>query len=111
FAVTNTDSALGAVVSDAVRAGLSDSRVITLVSPAAIAATLRLMQRPPTSHLGLTLPREIAQRQGIKAVIDGKVTGVAGGYILTLQLLQADSGRQLASFRERGDGPRGLSRS
>jgi tetratricopeptide (TPR) repeat protein len=108
FAVTNTDSALGAVVSDAVRAALSDSRVITLVSPAAIAATLRQMQRPPTSRVDLTLAREIAQRQGIKAVIDGKVTGVAGGYILTLQLLHADSGRQLASFRETGDGPRGL---
>src|SRR5262245_46209732 len=108
FAVTNTDSALGAVVSDAVRAGLSDSRVITLVSPAAIAATLRQMQRAPASRVDLMLAREIAQRQGIKAVIDGKVTGVAGGYILTLQLLQADSGRQLASFRETGDGPRGL---
>src|SRR5439155_26558510 len=50
FTTTNTDSALGAVVSDAVRAGLSQSSVIWLVSPAAIAADLRRMQQPVTTR-------------------------------------------------------------
>src|SRR5439155_1284108 len=69
---------------------------------------LRQMQRPATSRVDLGLAREIAQRQGIKAVVDGTVTGVGGSYILTLRLLAADSGVDLASFRETGDGPRGL---
>ena len=108
FAVTNTDSALGAVVSDAVRAALSQSSVISLVSPAAIASTLRLMQREPTSKLDLSLARDVAQRQGVRAIADGSVTGVRGGYIVTLRFVSADSGVELASFRESGDGPRGL---
>ena len=108
FAVTNTDSALGAVVSDAVRAGLGQSSVISLVAPTTVASTLRLMQRPPTTRLDVGLAREVAQRQGVKAVVDGTVTGVSGGYIVTLRLVSADSGLELASFRETGDGPRGL---
>jgi len=108
FAVTNTDSALGAVVSDAVRAGLAQSSVISLVSPASVASVLPLMQRPRTARLDLALARDVAQRQGVKAVVDGNVTGVNGGYIVTLRLVTADSGTELASFRETGDGPRGL---
>jgi hypothetical protein len=36
FAVSNTDSSLGRVVGDAIRAGLADSRVFNLVTPAEI---------------------------------------------------------------------------
>ena len=108
FTVTNTDSSLGMVMSDAVRAALSQSSVISLVPPAAVASTLRLMQREPTSKLDLSLAREVAQRQGVRAIADGNVAGVPGGYILSLRLVTADSGVELASFRESGDGPRGL---
>jgi len=106
--VTNTDSTLGPVVSDAVRAGLLESSIISLVSPASVASALRRMERAPTSRLDLALARELAQREGIKAVVDGNLTGVGGGYILTLRLVTADSAAELASFRETGDGPRGL---
>jgi tRNA A-37 threonylcarbamoyl transferase component Bud32/tetratricopeptide (TPR) repeat protein len=108
FATTNTDSALGAVVSDAVRAGLGQSSVISLVRPADVSSTLKLMRRAPTSRLDLPLAREVAQRNGVQAIVDGTVTGVVGGYIITLRLVTADSGVELASFRESGDGPRGL---
>jgi len=108
FKVANADSSLGPVVSDAVRAGLSQSSVISLVPPTTLAAALRRMERPATSRLTLPLARELAQREGIKAVVDGEVTGVAGGYIVSVRLLSADSSIELASFRETGDGPRGL---
>jgi eukaryotic-like serine/threonine-protein kinase len=109
FAVTNTpDSALGGVVSEAVREGLSQSSAISLVSPARVADELQRMQRPRTTGVDSVLAREIAQRQGVKAVVDGSVTAVRDGYILTLRLVTADSGIELTSFREAGDGPRGL---
>jgi tetratricopeptide (TPR) repeat protein len=52
--------------------------------------------------------RAIAQREGFKAIVDGDVTGVPGGYIVSIRLVRADSGVEMASFRETGDGPRGL---
>ncbi|HEX6814615.1 MAG TPA: protein kinase family protein [Gemmatimonadaceae bacterium] len=108
FATANTDSSLGPVVSDAVRAGLGQSKIISLMAPALIASTLKLMGRPATTRVDLPVAREVAQREGVQAIVDGGVTGVPGGYILTLRLVTADSGVELAPFRETADGPRGL---
>jgi len=108
FRTTNVDSTLGRVVSDAVRAGLAGSSAFTLVPPAEIASALQFMKRPPGTRIDSAVAREIAQRNGIKAIVDGDVTGVPGGYIVSIRLVRADSGNELASFRETGDGPRGL---
>ena len=108
FRTTNTDSALGRVISDAVRAGLNGSSAITLVAPSTVAAALARMQRPPGTRVDSLVGRELAIREGVKAMVDGEVTGVAGGYIVMIRLVRVDSGVELASFRETGDGPRGL---
>ncbi|HYC52106.1 MAG TPA: protein kinase [Gemmatimonadaceae bacterium] len=108
FRTTNTDSTLGRVVSDAVRSGLSSSRAFTLVSPGAVVGALRRMQRVPTTRVDSGMARQIALRDGIKAIVDGEVTGVGDGYIVSLRLVRADLGTEIASFRESGEGPRGL---
>ena len=108
FRTTNTDSTLGRVVSDAVRAGLNGSSAFTLTPPATVVAGLERMKRAPTTRVDSTVARELALREGIKAFVDGDVTGVSGGYIVSIRLVRADSGIELASFRETGDGPRGL---
>jgi tetratricopeptide (TPR) repeat protein len=105
---SNTDSTLGRVVSDAIRAGLTGSRVFTVTPQSAINAALTRMQRPPTTRIDSAVAREIALRDGLKAIVDGEITGVTGGYIVAVRLVRADSGIELASFRETGDGPRGL---
>src|SRR6185369_7244408 len=108
FRTTNVDSSLGRVVSDAVRAGLSGSSAFTLVSPAVIVNALKRLTMAPTTRVDSSVARAIALREGFKAIVDGDVTGVPGGYIVSLRLVRADSGVELASFRETGDGPRGL---
>jgi tetratricopeptide (TPR) repeat protein len=104
----NTDSTLGRVVSDAIRAGLTGSRVFTVTPQSAINAALTRMQRPLTTRVDSAIAREIALRDGLKAIVDGEITSVTGGYIVAVRLIRADSGLELASFRETGDGPRGL---
>jgi hypothetical protein len=108
FRVSNADSTLGRVVSDAVRAGLNGSNAFTLTPPTTVVAALGRMQRPPTTRLDSGVVREIAQREGIKAFVDGDVTGVDGGYVIAIRLVRADSGIEMASFRESGDGPQGI---
>ncbi len=108
FRTANTDSTLGRVVSDAIRAGLTGSRVFSVTPQSAINAALTRMQRPPTTRIDSAVAREIALRDGLKAIVDGEITGVTGGYIVAVRLIRADSGIELASFRETGDGPRGL---
>ena len=108
FRTANVDSTLGRVVSDAVRAGLSGSSAISVVPSSAIVAALARSKRAPDTRIDMAVAQDIAQREGFKAIIDGEVTGVGSGYIVSVRLVRADSGNELASFRETGDGPRGL---
>ena len=99
--------ALGDVVE---RGGAHEARAVAgrqILSPAGVAATLRRMQRPPTARVDLALAREIAEREGVKAVVDGDVTPLGAGYVLTLRLVTADSGIELASFHGTANGPEG----
>ncbi|MDH5235739.1 MAG: hypothetical protein OEW77_12340, partial [Gemmatimonadota bacterium] len=49
--------------------------------------------------------RALALRDGVKAIVDGDVTQVAGSYIISVRLVTADSARELASYRETANGP------
>jgi tetratricopeptide (TPR) repeat protein len=95
----SADTTLGGVVTEAVRANLGQSRTINLVSPASVAAALRRMQRPQTDRIELPLAREIAVRENIKAIVDGDVTAIPAGYVVTLRLVPADTGNDLTSYR------------
>ena len=99
FAAANGDSALGRVVSDAVRAGLADSRVFTMLSPADVAAALQRMEQDPRAMVTVDRARQVAIREGAKAVVDGSVTPVGTSYIVSARLVSADSARELVSYR------------
>ena len=100
FDAAAKDSALGEVLSEAVRTNLSQSRAVNVVSTGNVVAALGRMQRKPTTRVDLALAREIAVREGIKAVVTGNVAAVGGGYIITTRLVSANSGDELAVYRE-----------
>jgi tetratricopeptide (TPR) repeat protein/tRNA A-37 threonylcarbamoyl transferase component Bud32 len=104
-AFPSPDSSLGTLVTEAVRTNLGQSRVVSIMPPVAIAAALQRMQRPPSSPLTLELAREIAQREGLKAIVDGAVRQIGGGYVLSLRLVSVDSVKELAAFQETAEGP------
>ncbi len=109
FSVTNADTALGRVLGDATKTQLAQSRVITLLPPEGISAALARMERPQNSVLDLPLARELASRNAIRVIVDGNLTGVAGGgYLVSLRLVTVDSLKELASFLEPADDTRGL---
>ncbi|HEV8446201.1 MAG TPA: protein kinase [Gemmatimonadaceae bacterium] len=99
------DSSLSHVVTEAVRTNLGQSKVVSIMPPTAIAAALQRMQKPASTNLDLGLAREVAQREGAKAVVDGSVTPLGSGYALSLRLVSADSGGELAGFQQTVDGP------
>ena len=99
FSVRGADTLLGRVAADAVRAGLVQSGAITLLTPTEIGEALTRMQRPRDSRLALDLMRDVASREGVRAIVDGELTAVGSSYILAVRLVTADSGRELASYR------------
>jgi tRNA A-37 threonylcarbamoyl transferase component Bud32/tetratricopeptide (TPR) repeat protein len=102
------DSSLGTLVTEGVRTNLGQSRAVSIMPPTAIAASLQRMQRPPSSRLTLPLAQEIARREGIKAIVDGAVRSLGGGYVVSLRLVSADSANELAAFQQTADSPREL---
>ena len=99
------DSSLSAIVTEAIRTDLGQSSVVKVVPPSAVAAALERMRRDRNSPVDLVVAREIAAREGIKGIVDGSVTPLAGGYVVTVRLVDAATGDGLASFRETIDGP------
>jgi Flp pilus assembly protein TadD len=76
--------------------------------PTAVAAALGRMQRPPTTQIDLALARDIAVREGIKAIVAGNVTPLGSGYVVSVRLVSADSGSELAAYRKTVNGPSDL---
>jgi tetratricopeptide (TPR) repeat protein len=99
------DSSLGAVVAEAIRADLGQSNVVTVVPASVIRSALQRMRRPENTHLDATVASEIALREGVKAVVQGDVTPIGAGFILTARLVDPASGDLLASFRSTADAP------
>jgi eukaryotic-like serine/threonine-protein kinase len=107
-AAGTTDSTLGRVLSDAVRAGLSESTIMRLMDPVAITAALTRMQRPVDSRIDLSLARELATREGAKAIVDGEVSPIRDSYIIRIRLISVMDGSDLWSTRETADDPKEL---
>jgi tetratricopeptide (TPR) repeat protein len=100
FDAPGADSSLGSTISEAVKTGLSQSRAVRVLQTASIVAALEQMRRPDTARVDFTTAREIARRTGAKAVLGGSVVPAGAGYIITVRLVGAESGNDLASFSE-----------
>jgi len=99
------DSSLSHVVTEAVRTNLGQSKVVSIMPPAAIASALTRMQKSPSTPVDLKLAQEIAQREGARAVVAGNITPLGSGYVVSIRLVSADSGAELAAYRASIDGP------
>ncbi len=108
FAVTKGDSTLGGVVSEAIRASLAQSNAVTLMAPAAVAGALQRMQIAPGSRIDLALARDVAQREGAKAIVDGDIATLGAGYAITVRLVSADSGTVLTRVQQVAASPTDL---
>jgi len=100
FASGPADSLLARAATEALRVDLAQSRVITIVEQAQIAAALDRMARPAGSRIDVDLAREIAVREGSQAVIAGEVIPAGGGFVLAARVLAAEDGQELVSHRE-----------
>ena len=93
------DSTLGITVAEALRTDLAQSKNLKVLTKAAVAEVLRLMQRPADAAVPFTLAREVASREGAKAVLDGDIVELGGSYVISARLVGALDGAELAQFR------------
>ncbi|MEX2180049.1 MAG: protein kinase [Gemmatimonadaceae bacterium] len=98
FTVNGLDSNLGPAFAEAARTALQQSRTISIMTPAELIGSLERMRRPQRGELDLDLARQIAQREGIRAVVHGEVTPLGTGYLVGLRLVAPDSGNTVQIF-------------
>jgi eukaryotic-like serine/threonine-protein kinase len=91
---TNTTG--DAVFDDTLRQGmtvqLEQSPFLSLVSDERIQQTLALMKQPADARLTPALGREVCQRTGSAAVLDGSIASLGSQYVLGLRALNCRSG-------------------
>jgi len=102
FAASVEDSSLARVAGEAVRTSLSEAATTSLMTPAEAATALQRMQRDPSTPLPLALARELAEREGVAAVVAGDLTRAGKGWIVGLRLVTV-TGEELAAYRATAD--------
>ena len=100
FPSPSNDSTLGPVVTEAFRTALGQSQSVNVLQQAGMRDALQRMQKPATTFVDFKQAREIATREGIRAVIDGNLLGLGGKYVVSVRLMSPQSGDVLATFSE-----------
>ena len=94
------DSSLAVAVRDLVSAALDQSAIVTTVPADQFRLALDLAGKPRGTRVDGALARELAYRRAIRAVVEGRVGRLGGGYSVVVRAVDADSARVLAAVSE-----------
>lgn len=104
FANSTGDPVFDGTLRQGLAVQLEQSPFLSLISDARIQQTLRLMDKPPESRLTPEVAREICERTGGTAVLNGSIAEIGTRYLLTLNATRCTSGELLAGAEaEAGD--------
>ncbi|MGB7726523.1 MAG: winged helix-turn-helix domain-containing protein [Candidatus Acidiferrum sp.] len=82
---------------------LAESPFSSLLPAAAVRQTLRSMRHEPDERVTPELGIEICKRQGLKAVVVPEIDAIGSYYLITLEALDAQSGKQIARQQQETD--------
>ncbi len=108
FGNRSTDPTLGRTLTEAFRIDLSQSPVVRVMTGDEIGGVLKRMERPESAAVTQDVAQEIAQREGIPAIITGDVAPVGQGYLLSARVLSTGDGSELAADRETAESETGI---
>src|SRR6202011_744509 len=92
FVNTTADPVFDGTLKKALAVDLGQSPYLNVFPDQKIRQTLQFMGRSPTDRITSDIGREISQRDGIKAMLNGSIDSVGGQYVITLEATNAASG-------------------
>ncbi len=95
FVNTTTDPVFDDTLKKALAVDLGQSPYLNVFSEQKIRQTLQFMGRSPGDRITADVGREICQRDGIKAMLNGSIDSVGGQYVVTLEATNVASGDSL----------------
>ena len=97
FTNTTGEAVFDGTLRQGLSAQLEQSPFLSLVSEERIQQTLSQMSRPADAKLTPEVAREVCQRTGAKAVIDGSIGQIGSQYSLILKAVNCSNGESLTS--------------
>lgn len=104
FANTTGDTVFNGTLRQGLAAQLGQSPFISLISDDRIAQTLTLMAKPQNTPLTPDVARDVCQRTGSAAMIEGSISNLGNQYILGLQAVNCRTGDVLADEQVTANG-------
>ena len=96
FANTTGDPVFDDTLKTALTVSLRQSPFLNVLSDDKVAQMLKLMTRPSDSKLTPDVARELCQRAGSKAYVDGEIGSLGSEYVMALKAVNCQSGDTLA---------------
>jgi Flp pilus assembly protein TadD len=103
FVNTTGDPVFDGALRQGVTVQLEQSPFLSLVSEARIQQTLPLMGQPSDAPLTPTIGRDLCQRIGGIALIDGSIASLGRQYVLNLKAIECGNGESLAEVQQTAD--------
>ncbi len=103
FVNTTTDPVFDGTLKKALAVDLGQSPYLNVFPDQKIRQTLQFMGRGPSDRITTEVGREICQRDGIKALLNGSIDSVGGQYVITLEASNASSGDSLGRQQVQAD--------
>jgi serine/threonine protein kinase/tetratricopeptide (TPR) repeat protein len=97
FTNTTGDPVFDGTLRQGLAVQLEQSPFLRLISEKRVQQGLRLMGQPADAKLSPAIARELCQRVGSAAVLDGSIAQIGTRYLLTLKTVNCVSGETLAS--------------
>jgi eukaryotic-like serine/threonine-protein kinase len=104
FANRTGDSVFDDTLKTALSVSLNQSPFLNVLPEGKVASTLKLMMRPSNTKLTPEITREVCQRSGSRAYIDGSVANLGSQYVLGLKVVDCRSGEVLAQEQATANG-------
>jgi serine/threonine protein kinase/tetratricopeptide (TPR) repeat protein len=97
FTNTTSDSVFDGTLRQGLSAQLEQSPFLNLLSDQQVAKTLALMTQPKDVRLTSELAREVCERTGSTATIEGSISSLGSDYVVGLKAVNCHSGDLLAN--------------
>jgi tetratricopeptide (TPR) repeat protein len=104
FTNVTGDSVFDGTLRQGLAVQLEQSPFLSLVSDQHIQQTLRMMGQPADTKLTPDIARDLCQRTGSAAVLEGSIASVGSQYVLGLKAVNCHTGDSLAHVQERATG-------
>jgi eukaryotic-like serine/threonine-protein kinase len=103
FVNTTTDPVFDDTLKKALAVDLGQSPYLNVFPDQKIRQTLQFMGRSPSDRITTDVGREICQRDGIRAMLNGSIDSVGGQYVVTLEATNVSSGDSLGRQQAQAD--------